>query len=328
MRTAMLVAAAALGLSVSLNARPDLITAGPSVVLPSNKDIPGARLPIVKDRRYVMSGAVRPLLFWMSRDDIGLGRIVWRRSEDGARGYEFLVGTDPARAPRGINRWGFVSEETLGSSGAVLALMTGSHDTSYQDEADSAAQGDSGAEFRTIRSTLQNGETEWQLAHVRTRKKLNVHHVENAVGVLLENAAGVVRPGGSERAARRRPVAPGVRPGFLVAVADLVDATIAAAKTGAARAKAIEGVPYVFGERTYELRVRDVERAVVTFGGREMPVLKTSFQTREIQTGGRTRFDMTIGTSGDAVGVPLSIEWQPRWWLKVRLRLADPPPTP
>lgn len=320
MRTAMLVTAAGLGLSVSLIARPASLPPGPSVAQPHETDIPGARLPILKARQYQMSGAVRPLLFWISRDDIGLARIVWRRGEDGARGYEFLVGTDPARAPRRINRWGFISEETLGSGGAVLALMTGSHDTSYEDEADSAAQGDSGAEFRTIRSTLQNGATEWQLMDVRTQKTLDVHHVENAVGVL--------RPGDRQTATRRRPVAPGVRPGFLVAVADLVDATVAGAAKGSVAAKAIQGVQYVFGERTYELRVRDIERAAVTHGGRQTPALKTSFQTRELQTGARTRFEMTIGTTGETAGVPLSIAWQPRWWLKVRLRLVDPPPTP
>ena len=72
-----------------------------------------------------MSGYVRPLLFWFGRDDIGLARVVWRTGDDGARGYELLVGTDPAKAPRALNRWGFVSEEVHGAEGAVLALMTG-----------------------------------------------------------------------------------------------------------------------------------------------------------------------------------------------------------
>ncbi|HEX6945253.1 MAG TPA: hypothetical protein VF196_03600, partial [Casimicrobiaceae bacterium] len=81
----------------------------------AGEETPGSRIPVVQERRYVMSGAVRPLLFWVKRDDIGLARIVWRRGSDGSRGYELLVGTDPARAPGSINRWGFVTEEALGS---------------------------------------------------------------------------------------------------------------------------------------------------------------------------------------------------------------------
>jgi hypothetical protein len=40
-------------------------------------------------------------------------------------------------------------------------------------------------------------------------------------------------------------------------------------------------------------------------------------------TGSRTRFELTIGRTDETAGVPLSIEWQPRWWLKVKLHLSD-----
>ena len=79
-----------------------------------------------------MSGAVRPLLFWISREDVGFARITWRRGGDGLRGYEFLVGTDPARAPRALNRWGYIVEDAQGGDGSVLALMMGSPDTSVR----------------------------------------------------------------------------------------------------------------------------------------------------------------------------------------------------
>ena len=310
------VTMAALGLSASLAAQLES-TAVRALARLESDEVPGSRLPILKERRYVMSGAVRPLLFWVGRDDIGLARIVWRGRADGARGYELLVGTDPPRAPRRMNRWGFVSEETLGASGSVLAIMTGSNETSFQDEADSAARGASGWDFQTIRSRTQNGTTRWQLARVRTPEALTVHQVAAA----LEHMGN----GDSEAKRKQRPVSANVRSGFLVAVADLVDATVAASRDGArAPVKDTAVVPYVFGEQTYELRVRDVDSVVVTYGGRRIPALKTSFQTRGLKTGARTRFELTIGMTPETAGIPIFIEWQPRWWLKVKLRLQDP----
>ena len=45
------------------------------------------------------------------KSNIGDGRLTWRRGPDGTIGYELLVGSDPARTPRQINRWGYLREE-------------------------------------------------------------------------------------------------------------------------------------------------------------------------------------------------------------------------
>lgn len=313
MRITMLaVAVTALGLAASLTAQ--LTSPGPAAfaVAPA-LDVPGSRLPVLKERRYVMSGAVRPLLFWIGRDDIGIARIVWRRSDDGARGYELLVGTDPARAPRGLNRWGFVSEETVGASGSVLAMMTGSHDTSYEEEANTAPGSASGGDFRTIRSSMQGGAAAWQLARLRTPEALTVHQVAEALTYLRARTTDAL--------SRRRTVSADVRSGFLVAVADLLDSTLVTSRSASTARRPVQ---YIFGEQTYELQVRDVKPVVVTWSGTQAPALKVSFQTRGLATGNRSRFELTTGTTGDIAGVPLTVEWQPRWWLKVRLHLEDP----
>ena len=321
MRTAMLVGTmTALALWDPLNARPEPAIPPAAPLASRAAELPGSRLPVLKERHYVMSGAARPLLFWAGRHDIGLARIVWRGKDDGPRGYELLVGTDPARAPRGINRWGYISEETLGDSGSALALMTGSHETSYEDEAEHAARAPAGGEFRTIRSEMQDGSTAWQLEDLRTSKALTVHQVADALE-RIELEPGELR--------KRRPVGANVRPGFLVAVADVVDATLAASRKGPRLSISdVPAVQYVFGEKTYELRVRKLDPVVVSYAGRQVQALKTSFQTRALATGSRTRFELTTGTTGDTAGVPLSIEWQPRWWLKVKLDLADPRQVP
>lgn len=313
MRTTMLAAAImALGLAASLTAQ--LTAPGPAAFAAAPVlDVPGSRLPLLKERRYVMSGAVRPLLFWIGRDDIGIARIVWRRSDDGARGYELLVGTDPARAPRGLNRWGFVSEETLGASGSVLAMMTGSHETSYEEEADTATGGPSGGDFRTIRSSMHQGAAAWQLARLRTPEALTVHQVAEALTIMRARTTDAL--------SRRRTVSADVRSGFLVAVADLLDSIVVTSRSASAARRPVQ---YIFGEQTYELQVRDVKPVIVTWSGTQTPALKVLFQTRGLTTGNRSRFELTTGTTGEIAGVPMTVEWQPRWWLKVRLHLEDP----
>ncbi len=69
-------------------------------------------LPVVAEHRYRIAAKIRPLvLFWIGKDNVGGARIRWRQGEDGLRGYDALIGSDPARAPRKINRWGFILEE-------------------------------------------------------------------------------------------------------------------------------------------------------------------------------------------------------------------------
>ena len=45
---------------------------------PGHSTLPGARLAVVKSHRYRMAGRIRPLLFWVGRDNVGLAQITWR----------------------------------------------------------------------------------------------------------------------------------------------------------------------------------------------------------------------------------------------------------
>src|SRR5512143_148814 len=85
-----------------LKATPEATVSGPvrGLTLPA----PGR----ASERHYTMTARVRPLLFWISRSGVGGARISWLESADGSRGLELLVGSDPARTPMRINRWGYV----------------------------------------------------------------------------------------------------------------------------------------------------------------------------------------------------------------------------
>ena len=65
---------------------------------------------------YEMTCKVRLLLFWAGRDDVGEGYIkVGKTSGSPAdQVFHVLFGSDPAKAPRAINRWGAGTEVLRG----------------------------------------------------------------------------------------------------------------------------------------------------------------------------------------------------------------------
>ena len=134
-------------------------------------------------------------------------------------------------------------------------------------------------------------------------------------------ALGLAAVGGWSLA--RRSLSPGVSPGFLVAVAGLLDETIASVKQGS-ESPDRRSVAYVFGSRIYDLRVVSAERTTTAYDGRAISTVRTRFEIRTSGTGARSRFELTAGAAEDLVGVPLTIEWQPHWWLRVKLRLVGP----
>jgi hypothetical protein len=266
---------------------------------------PGSSLPAAKLHRYTMSGYIRPLLFWIGRDDIGLARVVWRQGATGARGYELLIGTDPARAPRSLNRWGYIAEEIRGADASMLALMTRADESSYDEAATSTTAARSRGDFRAIQAAVTNGLATWQVASVHTPQPLTIHDLDAALEGVL---------GGTTTAARREMRAsPDVRPGFLTALAELVD-------------RARQSHPplqYLFAGKLYELQVRGAQRGTEQVQNAPVRIVRTSFEIRTLATNARTRFEIASGTEGSLAGVPITVEWQPRWWLKVRLKLTD-----
>jgi hypothetical protein len=282
---------------------------------PRAEALPGAGLRVVREHRYRMAGRIRPLLFWFGRDNVGLGRVSWLEGPEGARGYQLLVGTDPARAPRRLNRWGFVSEATVGATGAVLALMTRSDETSMEQADAATVRGEARGDFRAIRARLASGTATWRLSTVATPEPLTVHDLDDAVAWV--NRTPPLPP-------RERRVAADLHPGLLTSVATLVQLTVdETARTGGAEGVVGRHVGYAFGQRTYELRLRSAGLAAGRAGGRSVRALKTVFEMREPGAGGVSTFELTYGVDGAWAGVPLVIEWQPRWWLKVTLQLDE-----
>lgn len=283
---------------------------------PSPDPAPSAALRETMVRRYTMSGYIRPLLFWIGRDDIGLARVTWRRGAGDARGYELLIGTDPRRAPRSLNRWGFISEELSDGDAAILALMTRADESSYEEAAASTGTGAARGDFRAISTRAAGDMVTWQIAAVPSPEPLTIHDVD----------AVLTRVVGATAAASRREMRapPDIRRGFLSALAELLDRSAQVARTPRPRAEDKQPrLRYLFGGRLYDLQLRRFERGVERVGPDSVAVLRSEFEIRTLATGARTRFDLASGLDGRLAGVPVTVAWQPRWWLKIRLQLTE-----
>lgn len=308
-----------LSLGASMALLGELRAAAPMAATPVTvvEPLPGEGLRTSAVRRYRMAGRIRPLLFWFGKDDIGMARITWRAADDGARAYEMLVGTDPTKAPRAMNKWGFISEEANGGGGRLLALMTGNDTASYEEAAADVEKGSAG-DFRAIVGRVENGASAWKTTRIATTSAFSIHDVDSALGRIREDAAAA--------APHQQPLPNGARPGFLVALADLIDRGAGLApNTAAARAAKQQRVRYVFypGQGTYELSLREARAETLLLDGRSVAVIRSSFEIKTVATDARTRFDVLFGTGRELENVPVAAEWQPRWWLKVELRLLD-----
>src|SRR5512143_3565292 len=116
---------------------------------------PGA--PVTAERRYRLSAAIRPLFFWIGKANVGGAQIVWRADGDALKGYELLLGSDPARAPRRINRWGWVREDADTSGATMFGVMNRSEDDSLDQAKSSLGKGKDGYFFKLIRARVENG---------------------------------------------------------------------------------------------------------------------------------------------------------------------------
>jgi len=269
-------------------------------------------------RHYRMSGRVRPLLIWMGKDDVGLARVEWRVDGAGRRGYDLLIGTDPGKAPRGLNRWGFVSEQATDVGGDLLALMTGAVVGSFAEAKEETVSARQAAHLRVLHGRVAAGLAEGRVTQVGFDRAPTVHDVDAVLSRIRYDEI-------SDRPATARAPA-GSRPGLLTALADSVERLVPLARdarTPIERATDLV-VPYVFGRDSYELHVRSARRTKVERPGHpDARAVEADFEIMTVATGGRTRFEMTTGLDGDLAGVPLLVRWQPRWWLEVGLHLQE-----
>jgi hypothetical protein len=274
------------------------------------------RAPIVSERSYRLKAGVRLLLFWVRRDNVGTGRLTWRASGEDHRVLEFLVGSDPERAARHINRWGYIAEEVRPPDADLLGIMSKSDEASVDDaKAQTAAEGQNGSHpYRGIRTTIRHGVATGGVFHFQSTKPLTYRDLDALLGTIDSDVS----------VPRTVTVPKGTRPGFLFAVEELIVSTLDQCRAGLHSEP--PSLPYVYNNTFYTLRLRDCDfERQREIGDRPFSdVIRAQLETRNMATGNRTPFRLEYGAVGDLKAVPLRIVFRPKWWFEAELLLDEP----
>ncbi len=274
-------------------------------------------IPVVAEHRYRIAGKIRPLLFWFGRDNVGGARVRWRRGTGDERGYDLLIGSDPARAPRQANRWGFIMEEATGAGATVLGVMKkGTEDSLEEAKSNVAAESAAGAAFHMMRATLDSSESVSRVTSVVVERDYSYHELGGLMERLLQEPP--------QPEPRRVRVPPNGRFGLLLAIADLLHDGVETARS-TSKAPARKSLPYAYYKNQYDLtRVSSEIEKQPEYGGAKYPrLLRSSF---EIKARGETwteHFTIACGIDGPLAEVPVFMTYQPRWWMKLEMVLDE-----
>lgn len=257
------------------------------------------------EHRYRIGGKVRLLLFWVGSDDVGGARMSSRDDPASGRIISFLAGSDPARAPRNLNQWGYALEHQMGDAARVFTVRSLNPSDGASPEARLAA-GDGDVLFGAACSSLaRNGGTA-SVTGVRVDPTVTFRRFDRLLSAIRS----------SPRWEQRRATPPAdTYPGFFSALQSAIDDSVAGVTHGAVEPR-VRRRPYVFNGALFDLIIRSVDPAA--------PGLlrgRYSYQNRETRE--RADFTVTFGTTGDTAAVPVEMSFTPSWWLKVRLTLDD-----
>lgn len=309
---ALVLAAVVGAASASVNGR----SAGTTKNSAGNNSATGpatARFPAVRERTYQMNARVRPLLFWIRKNDVGDGRITWRAKDGAGRGYELLVGSDPGRAPRRINRWGFIREELSAADANVLGVMKKSKEQSVKEaEQELAREGEGGFVFQAIRSRVSADRADAGVVTYRSETDLTYRDLDP----LLNRVTALEGP----RLTTALPA--NTSPGLLFAVADMLDEIMKRGVPPRGSVALPQPRHYVYYRTLYDLKVRSLERTADPHAS-DRQLLDADFEILNRTTRKTTRFSIVFAPTGPAAGVPVKIMFRPRWWFEVELILRQ-----
>jgi hypothetical protein len=277
-------------------------------------DDPAPALTASGDYHYTLAGRIRLLLFWVGRHEVGVGRFARHELENG-RTVELMVGMEPEKAPRRANRWGYTREDLRGSETTVIVAGT-DYEADSLDDIQKRLEREVSIAVGVLRARITPDAAVVRTTALETDHQTTYRDIET----ILERATDQDHSWRTRRIDRPE----GVRPGFLLALAEWIDRSVAAHRRGQTPAASQGGgIPYVYSARIYDMTLRRLTfEPEARFRGRTYPnVLNGEFEARNRETGERNRFSVSFGTEADLTGVPVRILLKPRWWLEAELLL-------
>jgi hypothetical protein len=272
---------------------------------------------------YVVNGRIRPLLlFWIGRDNIGEARLTRTRDAAGHDTIELLIGSDPARAPRKINRWGYVREQVTSDGAALLGLMRASDEQTLEEaEAAVAREGEGTTLYKAIRTMVRGSQAVSDTMRVQTPATYTFRDL----GAILESLP--------ERATARTTtqLPAGTMPGFLFAMDALLrESADVCARPPASGRPRLRPRPYFYNHTLYDLTLVscELDDELRTKVGVYPNVVDGRFEIRNRSTREVTRFQITFGSAGALAARPVRAVFRPHWWIELELLLDQSAGTP
>jgi hypothetical protein len=262
---------------------------------------------------YEVSGRVRLLLFWTKRQGVGAARLALESAPDGGRRIELLIGTDPQRAPRKLNRWGYVAETLRGGSGEAFGLMTASDEATLEEATKTLDEAGTGGHlFKAIRSSNDGTENRTEVVQLRTERDFTYRDLQALLHLLPP-------PGQSRRAT----VPAGTDYGFLAAITSLIHDSVS--PCGDTRPIASLTRRYAYAGRLYSITLRQAKALdSFTADGRTFrSVIDGDFRVTNLSTHNTTDFRIIYGARDTLAETPISVVYRPRWWLELQLLLKE-----
>ncbi len=312
------------------------LTAGPV-----NEGLSWVRSPLSVESQfdYTMSVRLRLLFFWVGKDNVGGGFIRHGIARDNPRQelLQVLFGSDPAKAPRAINRWGAGTEAAWHKNAASLSskeddvvgsaffgFMKASRGKSVSEmQAELKREKEQGEHlFTGILSRVEGGQATSLVVPLESKIDYNLHQYSAAEPLMIEKLntsdTAVKSLEGAKDCSRAGE--------FLVSVSQLLNAEMENLQRGLT-------LCYVYDAQVNKLFV---EQAVavpkltvkVSTPSSATPVeisysdlVETEFVSTHQGSGKKSYFTIVTGTRGELRGVPVQIRYQPNWWFQVVLNL-------
>lgn len=195
--------------------------------------VPGSTVPFVRRRSFLVNVRIRPLLFWIGRDAIGDAHLTWRAGTGGHRAFAFLIGSDPARTPRKINRWGFIVEELNDAGGEILAVMKDSGEKTIEEAEAGIARETETSTFKAVRTTIDGSRVSSGSITFHAPAHLTYRELEGLLALMPNEPSQV----------RTVELPPGTEKGFLAAMDSLIRASLGPCGTASGSSKGVPLIP-------------------------------------------------------------------------------------
>ena len=288
---------------------------------------------------YVMTARVRLLFFWVGRDDVGGGYVKRGTLPNDAQSQviQLLMGSDPAKAPRAINRWGAGTEVARRShdgehkveSSTFLGFMKVSKGASVSEMQKELAREKQGGAylFSAIVNESSGQSSIAKVVPFSSDQDYTIHQLDEAEKTAIEKLA--TQTGRTRTMDQGEFKSCGEAGGFLSSLSDLVDAALRGVKTPVALCYTYNGERYTVTltgtakiahaavQLTLKGEAKKYERAYDN-------LILAHFTTFDHTARSEGHFDLLLGSEGNLRGVPVQITYQPNWWFQVVLNLKTP----